>query len=177
MRSVPIPVPSVRGNASVAGARSWLWVAAGGLAAGAIDIAYAAGFWYLRAGVPPTRIFQSVAAGLVGREAAVAGGAATAALGLALHFGIALVVGVVYFAAARHAAVLGRRPWLFGALYGVGVYGVMHYVVVPLSRAGGGRSNLLWDVLSILVHAVGIGIPVALAARAALRPSAASVER
>ena len=156
---------------STRGTPAWLWVALGGLAAGVIDITYAAGFWYLRSGVSPTRIFQSVAAGLLGREAAVAGGAATAALGLALHFFIAMVVGVVYFAAARHAAALRQRPWLFGALYGVGVYGVMHYVVVPLSRAGGGggRPNLLWDLLSIVVHAVGIGIPVALAARAALR--------
>jgi uncharacterized membrane protein YagU involved in acid resistance len=151
-------------------ASPWRWVAIGGLAAGAIDITYAAGFWYLRSGVPPTRIFQSVAAGLLGREAAVAGGAPTAALGLALHFLIALVVSLVYFAAARRAAALRQRPWLFGALYGVGVYGVMHYIVVPLSRAGGGgRPNLLWDLLSIVVHAVGIGIPVALAARAALR--------
>lgn len=159
---------------STRGTSSWLWVAFGGLAAGVIDITYAAGFWYLRAGVPPTRIFQSVAAGLLGRDAAVAGGASTAALGLALHFGIATVVSVVYFAAARYAAALWQRPWLFGALYGVGVYGVMHYVVVPLSRAGGGggRPNPLWDVLSILVHAVGIGIPVALAARAALRGTA-----
>jgi hypothetical protein len=155
---------------SVRGTSAWRWIALGGLAAGAIDIAFAAGFWYLRAGVPPTRIFQSVAAGLLGRDAAVAGGWSTAALGLVLHFFIAAVVGVVYFAAARYAAALRQRPWIFGALYGVGVYGVMQYVVVPLSRAGGaGRPNLLWDVLSIVVHAVGVGIPVALAARAALR--------
>jgi hypothetical protein len=148
----------------------WLAVLLGGLVAGALDIAYACIFWAIKAGVPPARIFHSVAAGLLGREAAVAGGASTAALGLALHFFIALAVAVVYYSAARHAAALWRRPWLFGSLYGVGVYGVMNYIVVPLSRAGGGGGrNLLWDVLSILVHAFGIGVPVALAARAALR--------
>ncbi len=150
----------------------------GGLAAGVIDIAYACIFWAVKAGVPPTRIFQSVAAGVLGREAAVAGGAGTAALGLALHFFIALTVAAVYFAGARYAAALWRRPWAFGALYGVAVFGVMHYVVVPLSAAGGGRIapfDLLWDGLSIVVHAYGIGVPVALAARAALRgPEATS---
>jgi hypothetical protein len=147
----------------------WLAVLVGGLVAGVLDIAYACIFWAIKAGVPPGRIFQSVAAGLLGREAAVAGGASTAALGLALHFFIALTVAVVYYTAARYAAALWRRPWLYGALYGVAVYGVMQYVVVPLSRAGGGGGrNLLWDVLSILVHAFGIGVPVALAARAAL---------
>ncbi len=149
----------------------WPAVVLGGLVAGVLDIAYACIFWAIKAGVPPGRIFQSVAAGLLGREAAAAGGASTAALGLALHFLIALTVAVAYYTAARYAAALWRRPWLYGALYGVGVYGVMQYVVVPLSRAGGGggRPNLLWDVLSILVHAFGIGVPVALAARAALR--------
>jgi hypothetical protein len=72
-----------------------LAVLAGGLAAGVIDITYACAFWAIKAGVRPTRIFQSVAAGLLGRQAAVAGGASTAALGLALHFFIALTVAVV----------------------------------------------------------------------------------
>jgi hypothetical protein len=143
----------------------------GGLAAGVIDIAYACIYWAIAAGVPPSRIFQSVAAGALGRQAAVAGGAATAALGLALHFFIALTVAFVYYGAARHVPVLWRRAWVLGSLYGVAVYGVMHYIVVPLSRAGGGggRPNVLWDTLSIVVHAFGIGLPVALAARAALR--------
>jgi hypothetical protein len=145
-------------------------VVAGGLAAGVIDIAFACTFWALKAGVRPARIFQSVAAGLIGRPAAVAGGAQTAALGLALHFFIALTV--VYFAAARYAEALWRRPWAFGSLYGVAVFGVMHYIVVPLSAAGGGGVapfDLLWDGLSLVVHAFGIGVPVALAARAAFR--------
>jgi hypothetical protein len=147
-------------------------VVLGGVAAGVIDISYACIFWALKAGVRPSRIFQSVAAGLLGRQAAVAGGASTAALGLALHFCIALTVAVVFYAAARYAEALWRRPWTFGALYGVAVYGVMHYIVVPLSAAGGGRIapfDLVWDGLSIVVHAFGIGVPVALAARAALR--------
>jgi hypothetical protein len=133
-----------------------LLVVAGGLAAGVIDIAYACIFWAIKAGVRPSRIFQSVAAGL----------------GLALHFFIALTVAVVYYIAARYAEALWRRPWTYGSLYGVAVFGVMHYIVVPLSAAGGGRVapfDLLWDGLSIVVHAFGIGVPVALAARAALR--------
>ena len=114
-----------------------LAVVLGGLAAGVIDITYACIFWAIKAGVRPSRIFQSVAAGLLGRQAAVAGGAPTAALGLALHFFIALTVAFVYYTAARYAEALWRRPWAFGSLYGVAVFGVMHYIVVPLSAAGG----------------------------------------
>ena len=108
-------------------------VVLGGLAAGVIDITYACTFWAIKAGVRPSRILQSVAAGLLGRQAAVAGGAPTAALGLALHFFIALTVAVVYYTAARYAEALWRRPWAYGSLYGVAVFGVMHYIVVPLS--------------------------------------------
>ena len=149
-----------------------LAVVLGGLAAGVIDITYACTFWAIKSGVRPSRIFQSVAAGLLGRQAAVAGGAPTAALGLALHFFIALTVAVVYYTAARYAEALWRRPWAFGSLYGVAVFGVMHYIVVPLSAAGGTGVppfDLVWDGLSIVVHAFGIGVPVALGARAALR--------
>jgi hypothetical protein len=155
------------------GLAPWTIVALGGLVAGAIDITYACAFWAIKAGVLPPRIFQSVAAGVLGRDAAVAGGAATAALGLALHFFIATTVAFVFYAASRYAPSLWRRPWLWGALYGVAVYGAMTYVVVPLSRAAsGGKPNVLWITLSILIHAFGIGVPVALAARAASRSRA-----
>jgi hypothetical protein len=149
-----------------------LAVVAGGVTAGVIDMAFACAFWAIKAGVRPARIFQSVAAGVLGGKAAAAGGVQTAALGLALHFFIALTVALVYYTAARYAEALWRRPWTFGSLYGVAVFGVMHYIVVPLSAAGGGgvpAFDLLWDGLSLVVHALGIGVPVALAARAALR--------
>ena len=153
------------------GLAPWMIVALGGLVAGTIDITYACTFWGIKAGVLPPRIFQSVAAGLLGRDAAVAGGWSTAALGLVLHYCIATTVAFVFYTAARYAPGLWRRPWLWGALYGVAVYGVMTYIVVPLSRAGGGggKPNVLWITLSILIHAFGIGVPVALGARAALR--------
>jgi len=44
--------------------------------------------------------------------------------------------------------------------------------VVPLSAAGTGHAPpfaLVWDGLSIVFHAFGVGLPVALGARAALR--------
>jgi hypothetical protein len=47
----------------------------------------------------------------------------------------------------------------------------MNYVVVPLSAAGPGSKDPTWIALSILVHALLVGVPIALfARRAALRP-------
>lgn len=146
----------------------FLFVLAGGLVAGALDIVYACVFWALRADVPVQRILQSVAAGLLGK-ASREGGAATAALGLVLHFLIAVTMSVVYFLVARRWPLLWQRPWLCGAVYGALLYVVMNYVVVPLSAAGsGGAKDPLWITLSIAVHVLLIGIPIALFTRRAL---------
>jgi uncharacterized membrane protein YagU involved in acid resistance len=135
-----------------------------------LDITYACVFWAIGAGVAPPRIFQSVAAGWLGRDAARAGGAATAALGLATHFFIAITVSAVYYVVARRMPVLRRRPWSMGALYGIAVYVVMNRVVVPLSAASKGSQDPLWVGLSIVVHMFFIGVPVAVFAREALTP-------
>jgi len=142
--------------------RAAMFVLAGGLVAGALDITYAWAFWTLKAGVSAQRIFQSVAQGLLGRES-FRGGAATAALGLFLHFFIAITMAVVYYFVARRWALLYKHPLLCGAAYGLVLYGVMNYIVVPLSAAGSGSpGNRLWIGLSIVAHMVLIGIPIAI---------------
>jgi hypothetical protein len=145
----------------------WPYVLAGGVVAGALDIAYACLFWAIKAGVPARRILQSVAAGLIGRDASIQGGNATAALGLALHFVIALTMAAIYFLVARRWPLLWRRAWLLGAIYGLWLYVAMNYIVVPLSRAGGGGGprDPLWITLSIVAHVLLIGVPCALGAR------------
>jgi uncharacterized membrane protein YagU involved in acid resistance len=139
---------------------------AGGLVAGTLDIAYACLFWALKRDVPAQQILQSVAAGLLGK-ASFEGGRATAALGLALHFMIALSMSVAYYLVSRRWALLWQRPFLCGAAYGLLLYAIMNYVVVPLSAAGPGSKDPLWVTLSIAVHALLIGIPIALAVRRA----------
>jgi len=143
-----------------------VFVLAGGIIAGTLDIVYACIFWALRSDVPARRILQSVAAGLLG-EASFKGGWETAALGLALHYLIALSMSVVYYLVATRWPLLQQRPVLCGAAYGLLLYGVMNYVVVPLSAAGPGSRNPLWIALSIAVHVLLIGIPIALFARRA----------
>jgi hypothetical protein len=140
----------------------------GGLIAGVLDITYAFALWWLRAAVPPTRILQSVAAGLLGK-ASYEGGARTALLGLGLHFFNAFVIAAIFVAASRIRPVLARRATLFGPLYGIGVYLVMNYVVIPLSafprRPGaGGPAPAVW-ITGVLVHMFLIGLPIALIAR------------
>ena len=148
------------------GARSC--VVAGGLVAGALDISYACIFWGLKRNVAPRRIFQSVASGLLG-EGSFRGGLPTAALGLALHFLIATTMAFVFWLAARRWQRLVAWPLATGAGYGLLLYIVMNGVVVPLSAARPGSKDPLWVGMSVAVHMLLIGVPIAFAARFALR--------
>lgn len=105
-----------------------LW---GGLVAGAADICAAALIWK----IPVDVVFKSVARGWHG-SAAMKGGWHMVALGAASHFFITLVCAAIYVFAARRLPVLTQRPIIAGSLFGLIIYGVMTYVVVPLSAVG-----------------------------------------
>jgi xanthine/uracil permease len=138
----------------------------GTLAVGVLDLLDAFVFFWMRSSVPPIRILQSIAAGLLGR-ASFSGGARTAALGFVLHFLIAFVVVLVYLMASRILPFLKRHSIACGLAYGVVVYLVMNLVVVPLSAAVGGARPGAVILNGVLIHMFGVGLPAALAARAA----------
>jgi len=141
------------------------WLVAGALVIGTLDAAFAIIFWGMR-GVGPIRIFQSIAAGLLGR-AAFSGGLRTESLGLALHYFIAFVIVLVYWLAIKILPALAQRTILYGAIYGVCVYLFMNYVVIALSATSRSRFLLSWVAWSIIVHAFLIGVPAVFFARKA----------
>jgi hypothetical protein len=81
-----------------------------------------------------------------------------------------LVMSAASYIVARRWALLQHQRWLAGAAYGLLLYGIMNYVVVPLSAAGPGSTDPLWIGLSIAVHVLLIGIPIALFVGRAARP-------
>lgn len=140
-----------------------LW---GGLIAGAIDITYALGFSAAR-GVSPIRILQSVASGLLGSPA-YQGGAGTAALGFVLHFMLMMIIAAIFYVASLQLRFLVARPILWGGLYGFLVYWVMNLVVLPLSAFPSEVKFVpIVVATSLIVHAFGIGVPIAIASRKA----------
>lgn len=137
------------------------------LAVAVLDILEPIIFYGVSRGTHPIRVFQSVASGVLGR-ASYDGGAGSALLGAALHVFIASVVVLVYWLASRRLPVLTKRPVLYGVLYGLAVYAVMTFVVIPLSAIGGSmRIPPLPALLNgIFAHVVCVGPPTAFAARA-----------
>ncbi|HEX4303374.1 MAG TPA: hypothetical protein VHZ78_11310 [Rhizomicrobium sp.] len=107
----------------------------GGIVAGIIDIGAASA---LNGFINPLRILKTIAAGLIGLKAARAGGMEIAALGAALQIGMGIVIAAIFVVASNALPVL-KRHWLpAGIAYGVPVFLVMTYVVVPHSAIGGG---------------------------------------
>lgn len=131
------------------------------------DLLFACTYWRALHGVPPARIAQNIAAGLLGMRA-FAGGSGTVALGVLLHYGIMAVMVGVYYLAARRMAALSERPWLFGALYGVMLFIVMNLLVLPLSAVPKVPVMPGWIASSVVVHVI-IGLVIALTARHAMR--------
>ena len=133
----------------------------GGIAAGAIDIAYAILASGAK-GVSAERVLQSVASGLLGRDA-YAGSAATAGLGLLLHFAMTTLMALLFVAAARSFEPVRNHLLLAGLAYGAAIYFAMRWVVVPLSRFPGDLRAI--NPLELAVHMIGVGLVIALAAR------------
>lgn len=103
-----------------------LW---GGLVAGTVDI-FAASLINL---VSPLLIMRVIAAGLLGREVIKAGGLDISFIGLLLQWLMGLIIATIYVLAARRLAWMHRDWRVTGVTYGVVVYFVMSYVVLPLS--------------------------------------------
>lgn len=141
-------------------------VLVGGLIAGACDMTYALLWFSGVKHVPWTKIPQSVAAGLIGKSS-FDGGAATVALGFALHWMIALIWAAIYvYAGRRLLPDLLHKPILYGVAYGAWIYFVMNWVVLPLSamHTKPHISPLDTWLTGLAIHMLGIGIAISLSA-------------
>lgn len=149
-------------------ARAAGWVVLGGAVGATFDIVYAIGFTSWR-GIPPERLLQTVASGLLGK-AAYDGGWPTAWLGLGLHYAIVIVAAALFYAVARRWAWLREEPITAGLAYGVAIYGFMNFVVLPLSAYPYPlRFPLLATATGLLAH-MAVGLSIALITRRAHRP-------
>lgn len=110
--------------------KTWLLVAAS-------DALFASATGLL---IPPTatpaRVFRGVASVLLGKTA-LDGGATTALIGLAMHFGVALFWSSLFVLAVHNSWWLrdALKTWpsriLVAAVYGVAIWLIMTWIVIP----------------------------------------------
>ena len=136
----------------------------GGLAVGILDGLFALIYYGMILGVKPMRIFQSVAAGLLG-QASFEGGTSAFLFGILLHFVVATCIAAVYYVASLKLPILIRQAVVCGLIYGLISYLVMNYVVIPLSAAGPRKFSLPVFLTAITGHALFVGLPIGLITR------------
>jgi len=136
----------------------------GGLIAGTLDLTAACVYSWLRANVSPITVFQAIASGVLGRES-FTGGAKTAVLGVALHFLIATVATAVFYFVSRKWLFLVEHPIVAGLLYGIPVYLVMNFVVLPLSQVQMRPQPISVRIVNLVILMFCIGLPIALIVR------------
>ena len=128
---------------------------------------------------PAARLWQGVAATVLGPKA-LEGGAATVAIGLLLHLGVALTWSAVFLAAARawpalrHAIATPAGALGVAAAYGPLIWLVMSLVVIPLATGRPPRFGVRWWV-QIFAHLPFVTLPLVFTARRVLGLEASSV--
>jgi hypothetical protein len=132
------------------------------LIAGTLDITENIAFNAFRH-ITPVMIFQFIASGLTGAWAFHAE-IASVALGVAIHYTIALFWTALYYAASRWIVILIRRPVVCGLLYGAVVYLIMNFVVLPMTRVPHAHAamTLASRVSGVLALLLCIGLTVGL---------------
>lgn len=142
----------------------------GGGIAGALDILWAFLSTWLRTGYGPPVVLKAVASGLLGTHAFFRG-TGTALLGLVLHFFIAFCWAALFAAIALRCGLLSRGTAVAGMLYGVVIYVVMNWVVLPLSAFPKPllHHTAIEAALELLDHILLIGLPIALSLRYCLK--------
>jgi hypothetical protein len=133
----------------------------GGLIVGVLDLLYAI---LVYSPHEPILVPQTIASGLLGTRA-YSGAAPSAALGVVLHFIIALGAASVYYVASRKFGLLIHRAVLMGLIYGVLVYFFMHFIVLPLSAVPKGHMPLAYQAAEFVEHWFCVGLPIALSVR------------
>ena len=142
------------------------------LIAGTLDILFA----FLTAGMAGTGVFavlRFVASGPFGRAPTPTLG--WALVGLAVHFAIMACMAAAYLMIAPRFPVLLRHPILAGFGYGVLLWIVMYWIVMPLRWDTYQTPNEAWPIVRQLIsHCLLTGLPIAWIAarmRPANRPS------
>ncbi len=132
------------------------------LTAGILDITSAFVIAGLK-GAGSIKMLQGIASGLLGTRS-FEGGLLTAGLGLSIHFLIAFTAAALFYFASRKFSFLVEHAVASGLLYGIAIYVVMYWIVVPLAIPIA-RHSISRDLTAIIIHMSLIGLPIALVVR------------
>ncbi|HWK99464.1 MAG TPA: hypothetical protein VNQ55_05940 [Parapedobacter sp.] len=129
-----------------------------GLLVGTMDILGACLQYYVKTRNNPIAVLHYVASGAFGSKA-YEGGISTAVWGLFFHFLIAFVFTGLFFLLYRSWPLFRRTGILICIIYGIFMWSVTQFMVIPLSRipdAGTIRFSTAAQAIGILVICISI---------------------
>jgi hypothetical protein len=131
------------------------------LVCGILDIIYALAMAAMKGG-SAKGVLKFVAEGPFG-SAVPSSPWAASALGLAVHFIIMAAMATFCAVAMRSPRLADISPWLSGTVYGILLYGLMYWIVMPLRWPSiFPQVGLINIVEALFAHIVLVGIPMAL---------------
>lgn len=106
-------------------------------------------------------IFRFIASGIFDEEA-FDQGYGMVIYGIFFHYLIALIWVIIFFKLYPKIIKVPLPKFLVGVMYGIVIWGVMHTVVVPISRVAPPSNNWVQNMVSALILVVFVGIPIVL---------------
>jgi uncharacterized membrane protein YagU involved in acid resistance len=145
---------------------------AAGLIAGALDITAACIHAYVKNGTAPVQVLKYVASGAV--DPKTFSNDATVAIGLVVHFTIAICFAFFFFFLAKQIPSLVKYPILVGIAYGIFVWSTMRFLCLPyISRLSVkpiiGQEAVKNAAIAASIIVICVGIPIVLLARKYVR--------
>lgn len=113
--------------------------------------------------IPPAVIFKFIASGWFGKEA-MSGGTSMILWGLIFHYLVAAFFTVALFFLYPRIVKILKNKYLIGIIYGLAIWVIMNYIVLPMTNIPKGHAHL--ELISLLKGIAAlitcIGLPVAL---------------
>jgi hypothetical protein len=130
-----------------------------GLIVGILDAIAASLNAYISTGITPDRVFKFVASGAFGARA-YSESHGMVWIGLLFHFAIAIGWTILFFFAFSKLKLLHVNKILIGMIYGIFIWVIMNFVVIPLSSIGSRPFPFIGTIIMIMIHMFVIGIPI-----------------
>jgi uncharacterized membrane protein len=135
-------------------------ILASGLIVGTFDAVAASVFSYGFSGASPDRVFRYVASGIFGKDA-LTGGMSVAVWGLFFHYIVATGWTALFYFLYPKIKVLSSSKYMAGIAYGLFIWLMMNFVVVPLSNVPPSVFHFtVRTAVMIMIHMFIIGVPI-----------------
>ena len=133
------------------------------LLTGILQIASIVLKYLIENGRGPLSLFKYIASGVFGKEA-LDGGILMITWGLVIHFMIAFLCTVFLFLIYPGLSRWLKNKFLTGALYGISIWAIMNFIVLPLSKINKLPTGTNEAILAASLLVLTIGMPTALIA-------------